>query len=167
LWAEAHRRVGEPRGADPWDDLRNIFEARLGVFRQHPALAALSPFRVIDCDSGLAITERVLGLLGEVGHDEASSADAARFLLSTIVMLITSQPGSAVPDKTERSQLMRAKRAALLTLPPGRYPHVEASAGFLVDCDDDEPASCYELGVELIVSGLKSSARRHRSSTSA
>ena len=167
LWYEAQAQVGAPESTEDWVELRAIFEALLSVFRRHPALAALAPFRVIDCEAGLAITERVLGLLGSAGYDEAGSADAARFLLSTVVMLVTSQPGSAVPDEAERSALMRSKRAALLTLPPGRSPHVEASAGFLVDCDEAESDSFYALGVELILSGLKATAERSAATASA
>ena len=160
LWNEAALQIVEASSAETWDELRAIFEALLTVFRQHPAIAALAPFRVIDCDAGLAITEKVLSLLGAAGYDEAASADAARLLLNTVVMLVTSQPGASVPDEAERSQMMRAKRAALLTLPRGRYPNVDASAEFLVDCDEVEPASYYELGVELLLSGLKSTAEQ-------
>ena len=158
LWSEAVTQILDSQGAETWDELREIFTALLAVFRQHPAIAALAPFRVIDCEAGLEITERVLGLLGAAGYDQAASADAARFLLNTVVMLVTSQPGAAVPDDEERSRLMRSKRASLLTLPRGRYPNVEASADFLVDCDEDEPTSYYELGVELLLSGLRSTA---------
>ena len=166
LWVEALERTGTRGGGDPWDELRRTFEALLSVFRAHPSLAALAPTRVIDCEAGLAITEQVLTLLHLVGYDELRAADAARFLLSTAVMLVTSLPGSAMVDDDERSQFMRAKRAALLTLPPGRYPQVEASAEYLVDCDDTPSSSYFELGVELIVAGLKASQQRTASHSS-
>jgi len=154
LWADAHDRLDQRFGDDLWADLHQIFEVLVDVFRRHPALAPLAPTRVIDCEPGLALTERALDLLERAGYDDARAADAARFLLCAAVMLVTSQPGAALPDEAVRDQVMRKKRAALLTLPPQRYPHVERVADFLVDCDD-ESDGYYDLGIELIVAGLK------------
>ena len=154
LWTDARDRLPPPGDGDVWVELRQIFEALITVFRQHPAIAPFAPTRVIECEAGLAITERTLDLLGRAGYDEARASGAARFLLCTAIMLVTSQPGVMMTDEAERAQLMRQKRAALLTLPPDRYPRVEAAADYLVDCDDD-PGPYYELGMELIMAGLR------------
>jgi len=158
LWADAGALLTPVGDGDLWSELRHVFEALVTVFGQHPAIAPFAPTRVIECDAGLAITERTLDLLGRAGYDEARAAGAARFLLCAAIMLVTSQPGAMMTDEAERAHLMRQKRAALLTLPPERYPRVEAAADYLVDCDD-EPGPYYELGVELIMAGLRACKR--------
>jgi len=158
LWADARDEIGEPpEGDDVWRDLRQVFVGLVAVLRRHPSLAPLTPMRAIDCDASLSITERTLDLLARAGYDEPRAADAARLLLCTAIMLVTSQPGAAVADAQLRDQMLRSKRAALLTLPPGRYPRVEAAADHLVDCVE-EPDGYYELGVELMVAGLRANA---------
>jgi len=158
LWEDARGEIGElGAGDDAFIELRRIFEGLVAVLRRHPAVAPLAPMRAIDCDAALSITERTLELLGRVGFAGARAADAARLLLCTAIMLVTSQPGAAMPDRADREEMLRHKRAALLTLPPGRYPHVEGAAEHLVDCVDD-PDAYYALGVDLMVSGLRDNA---------
>src|SRR5271156_3432726 len=90
LWTDAEHRLDHPPGENIWDELRQIFEVLVKVFRNHPALAHLAPTRVMACEPGLAITDRTLGLLGQAGYDTASALDAAQFLLCTAIMLVTS-----------------------------------------------------------------------------
>jgi hypothetical protein len=114
-----------------------IFVALVAVFQSHPGLAFLAPGRAVDSPAGLAITERPLEQLARVSHDERRSADAARFLLSKALMLVTTPPGASVADAELRGELVRRKRAALLTLPPGRCHKVERAAGHLFGSEDD------------------------------
>jgi AcrR family transcriptional regulator len=158
LWRDALARIDTQRTDDVWTQLRASFAAMISVFDEHPDLAALAPTRVLECEAGLDLSEGVLGLLAQAGFDERGAANAARLLLSSAVMLVTSQPGAAVPDADERAQLMRNKRARLMTLDPARYPRIEAVADYLIDCDDETGAS-YDLGVDLLMAGLKASVR--------
>lgn len=156
LWADARDLLGAAGAVEVWAELRSMFEALVAVFRRHPSLAALAPSRALESPAGLAVTERALELLAQVGYDDPQAADAATFMLCTAIMLVTSRPGSALADEGEREALMRQKRAMLLTLPPRRYPRVEAAADALVNCD--EPESYFTLGIDLIVSGLRANA---------
>jgi TetR/AcrR family transcriptional regulator, tetracycline repressor protein len=158
LWDEALGRLGPVAASDSWTDIRAVLEAVVAAFRKHPILAPLAPGRFIDSAAGRAITERTLEQLARVGYDERRAVDAARFLLCTALMLVTTLPGVAIPDAELRAAVMRGKRAAVLTLPPGRYPRLEQAAGHLFSWDD--PDAYYRLGVDLIIGGLRSGTGR-------
>ena len=130
LWTDAGDRLASTSEGDVWAELRQIFEALIAVFGQHPAIAPFAPTRVIDCDAGLAVTERTLDLLSRAGYDEPRAAGAARFLLCTAIMLVTSQPGAMVTDERERSQLMRQKRARAAHLAARALPTSRGGGGF-------------------------------------
>lgn len=158
LWAEADAAVDHRVGPDPWKGLRQVLEALVAVFGSHPALAPLAPARILDCEPGLAITERSLELLSRAGFDAERAADAARFLLCVALMLVSSGPGTGFADEDERDRVMRQKRAALLTLPPGRYPSVSGSAEHLLGCDTT-PGDYVRYGIDLVLAGLRTQAR--------
>ena len=156
LWEETLDRLGPAEADDAWAEIRTLFEALVAVFRRHPVLAPLAPGRGLDCPAGLTATERALDQLARVGYDEHRAIAAVNFLLGAALMLVTSVPGATVPDAELREELVRRKRAALLTLPPGRYPQVERAVGHLFGWDD--PDAYYQLGVDLIIGGLRSCA---------
>jgi|SRR5450755_185816 TetR/AcrR family tetracycline transcriptional repressor len=158
LWEQVLARLSPADDGDAWGDIRAVLEAMVAVFRHHPVLAPLAPARFIDSPAGLAITERTLEQLARVGYDERRAVDAARLLLCTALMLVTSLPGISIPDADVREAVARRKRAAVLTLPPGRYPRVELAAGYLFNWDD--PDAYYQLGVDLILGGLQSGLGR-------
>lgn len=158
LWEQALARLGPAEDRDAWSGIRAVLEAMVAVFRHHPVLAPLAPPRFIDSPAGLAITERTLEQLARIGYDERRAVDAARLLMSTALMLVSSLPGISIPDADVREAAARRKRAAVLTLPPGRYPRVEVAAGYLFN--EDDPDAYYQLGVDLIIGGLQSGAGR-------
>ena len=139
----------------PWhaqmDDLLTEF---LAAMRPHPNAAPLLFDRILACESGLAITERALSLLAEAGMSVDEGAEHACKALNFLVTLVLTEPGRS--DDTEpavRDEMLRAKRARLLTLDPARYPHVVAAAAPLTDCPSAD--AYYRRGIELIVTGMR------------
>ncbi len=161
MWAETaevlERSItGLPDDGDAWAQLHLIVEALIEVMRRHPAVAALVPTRVVECEPGLAVTERTLALLDEQGFEVAAAAEVARYVLCSAVTLVSQQPGAEVLPPEDRDAILRAKRMALAGLPVDRYPHVAAAAPFLTDCDAPEPY--FARGVELVVAGVRDQA---------
>jgi AcrR family transcriptional regulator len=160
LWIDALASI-EASGAhdslDEWAQMRLMIAELVGVFRQHPTLATWAPTRVTECEAGLTITERTLDLLARVGLEPERAAEVAHFLLGASVMLVGNQPGLMIPDEATRDDVMRSKQARLLSLPPDRYPRIVAATTFLVSCN--APERYYDLGVDLIVSGMRAAAQ--------
>jgi TetR/AcrR family tetracycline transcriptional repressor len=150
---EAGGHLDEP---DPWDAMAAILDALLGAMREHPAVAGLVPYRVMVCEPGLALTERALALLADIGFDADMSSHVATFLLSGAVMLVDSQPGVEVPDAEARAEVMRQKRLAIAALPPGRFPRLGEAADYLTDCH--QPDSHFAVGASLLLGGIRHQA---------
>lgn len=156
LWSDAYAHFPSPGGPDDgdvWAEIRGVIDALVAVFRLHPNLAAFAPTRVTECDAGLVITEWTLERLHRVGLGPERASEVAWFLLSATVMLVTNQPGVGYPDEIVRDEVKRTKQARLLTLPPERFPHIVAATPYLVACE--APELYYDLGVDLIVGGVK------------
>jgi len=159
LWFDARdraRAIVIDDGDDEWAQLRVMISVMIEVFREHPALAMWAPFRVTECEPGLEVTESTLDLLGRVGMGPEKAAEVARYILSAAVMLVSSQPGLAIADASLREEMKRHKQAKLLSLSPDRYPHIVAACPYLIDCD--APERYYDLGVELIVGGMRAAS---------
>ncbi len=156
LWNEARDRVtpeAHDEDLDEWAKLRRMTQVLVEVFREHPTLSMWAPMRVTECEAGLTFTEWALDLLERVGFDPERASAMARYLLGSAVMLVGNQPGLAIPDAALREEMMRAKAAKLLTLSPERYPHIVAATNFLTACD--APERYYDLGVDLVIGGLR------------
>lgn len=136
--------------------LRLTLEALITVMRRHPAVAVLAPSRVVECEPGLAVTERTLAFLVGQGFGPDRAAELARFVLCSAVMLVSTQPGAEIAEAGERDEVQRRKRIALASLPPDRYPNVVASAEYLTACDDAD--SYFAMSVELVVAGVRHQA---------
>jgi AcrR family transcriptional regulator len=155
----------EISGAEPpgdeggWAALRIVLAALVGAMRRHPAVAALVPTRVLECASGLWVTEHALGILHEQGLEPALAAEMAHFALASAVMIVTSQPGSDIPELDARTEMGRRKRIALASLPPDRYPHVVASAEYFTACE--APERYFEGGIEFVIAGVRAQAPGH------
>ena len=158
LWFDARDRARQVdrEQLDEWTQLREMINVLVSVFREHPALAMWAPFRVTECEPGLEVTETTLDLLGRLGMEPERAAEVARYLLSAAVMLVSNQPGVAFADDALRDKMKRHKQAQLLTLSPERYPRIVAATPYLIACD--APQRYYELGVDLIVGGMRSAA---------
>jgi TetR/AcrR family tetracycline transcriptional repressor len=147
--------AGSDDAEDGWELLPIILDALVTVMRRHPAVAELAPSRVVQCEPGLAITERTLRLFAEQGFDAEAAAGLAAFVLCSAVMLVTQQPGAGI-TVGERSEVQRRKRIALASLPPDRYPNVVAAAEWLTECA--VPDSYFQRGVAMISAGVRGQA---------
>lgn len=143
-------------GEDGWGQLRLTLNALVDAMRPHPAVAELVPTRVLECEAGREVTELTLGFLAERGFEPGPASDLGLFILSSAVMLVTTQTGNDVPDAGERAEHQRRKRIALASLPPERYPHIIASAGYLTDCDS--PDTYFARGSDAIIAGVRAQA---------
>ena len=141
---------------DGWGQLRLTLNALVDVMRRHPAAAELVPSRVVECEAGLNVTESTLEFLARQGFEPGQASDLARFVLCSAVMLVSAQPGIEIPEPHERADLQRRKRIALASLPPDRYPHIIASAGYLTDCES--PDSHFTRGFDAIIAGVRAQA---------
>jgi TetR/AcrR family tetracycline transcriptional repressor len=144
--------------ATPWDlRIRELLGAMLVVLRSHPNVADLVPVRMMLSTPGLDLTERALGVLRGAGFSPEQSAQLAGHGLSSIVLLVMTEPGRQVGTDAEvLEQQLRTKRAALQALSPDRYPNVLASAEGFIACGS---ASAYfDLGLDLFIEGIRSLA---------
>ena len=152
---------GEPgESAEPWDRrLFSALSAMLAVLRPHPAVAQLLPERVLSSDAGLRLTEHVLGILREAGFPGEQSAVIATQLLMSVIALVTGHPGPSRRDDPQGYEAaVRARKAALATLDPARFPNVTGTADSLATCADDD--SYYDGGLKLLTGGVRALAAR-------
>jgi TetR/AcrR family tetracycline transcriptional repressor len=141
---------------DDWGQLPLTLIALVKTMQPHPAVAELVPTRVVECEAGRDVTELTLGFLAQHGFDPSQASDLGRFVLSSAVMLVTTQAGIEIPGHDERAEVQRRKRIALASLPPDRYPHITASAAYLTDCES--PEAYLQRGLDAIIAGVRAQA---------
>jgi AcrR family transcriptional regulator len=153
LWSDALALIAAaPVECDPWAGMRGAVLAMVESFSRHPTLAPMAPMRAIACEPGLTITERALEILHDAGLNPQRAAETARYMLSSAIMLVCSQPGAEIPDEEMREQITRSKKAGITALSPERYPRLIEAVEYLVICD--EPEEYYRAGVDLIMGGV-------------
>ncbi|WNI18194.1 TetR/AcrR family transcriptional regulator [Actinacidiphila sp. ITFR-21] len=147
-------RIPPPDGR-PWhDQLRDLLTETLTALRPHPNATMLLFTRILGCEPGLDLTERVLALLTDAGLSTEQGAETSCQVLSSLVTLVMTEPGRLhAPDPEAQEAAVRAKRASLLALSPRRHPHVVAAADALADCASEE--AYFRRGIELIVTGVR------------
>jgi AcrR family transcriptional regulator len=140
----------EDDSADWAERLRATVAALVAALRPHRALAPLIQPRVLVSDAGLALVEHSLALLAAAGFTPEEAAELSGHILAAAVTLVTAEPGTGggVDDAA-----VRAKRASLLSLAPGRFPHVVAAAEPLTWCANGD--AYYARGVDLLVAGVR------------
>ena len=142
-----------------WAQLRGVVEALIDSFSAHPAAAELVFPRILVTEPGLQVAEFTLALLEGAGFGRQQAADLARMGLQTAMMLVTQLPGSETQAaQEERAVLLAQKRAYVESLPADVYPHVQAAAVPLTNCDD-VPAY-YAFGVDLYIEGAQALMRK-------
>jgi TetR/AcrR family transcriptional regulator, tetracycline repressor protein len=143
LFADVHL----PAASDaPWHtQLRAVLDAFLAAMRPHPSVAELTLTRIYMSGPGLAVADKVLGLLRSGGFSAEEAAQYGSYLLCAIATLITAEPGRAVDTEEQH--------AMLSALSPEKYPHVVASAAELASCADADVY--YARGLDLLVQGVK------------
>lgn len=141
--------------AGEWsDNLEAVLHTVVGVLRRYPETTSLIRRRVLSCDAGLHLTERILTLLAEGGYDTEQTAMMSRHILNTLIALIISEPGRRYgQDEEAHAQAIRTRQAQLAALPPRHYPHVIAAARALVSCAN--PDDHYARGVDLLIRGAR------------
>ncbi|GAB7040770.1 hypothetical protein JCM9533A_46200 [Catenuloplanes niger JCM 9533] len=148
--------VAVPEPSDePWHvQLRALFAALLDSLSAHPVVAPLIVPRVLVSPGGLAMAERALDLLAVAGFTTHRAAAAGTQALCTVINLIPYDPAvPSIRDEEQREDRIRAKRAALATLSPRRYPRITAAADPLTGCVVKE--NFRELGLDLVIAGLR------------
>lgn len=131
----------------PEGDLRTITAEVLRVLRAHPALAEITPIRFMRTDTGIAIGERILGLLHAAGHTPEAAAQLTGMMLNSLAGLVIGRPGELViHDAATREALLTAKRGRLKSLPPETFPHLTEAADFYLHLPDEE--AYYRRGLD-------------------
>lgn len=154
LWDETVTELdaGTPVAGDGWGELRRTVDALVTVLRRHPAVAVLAQDRVMECPSGLHVTETTLGLLSALGFDLPAASETAYILLVEAVALVSNNPAADDDDSPEGREALRRKRLALASLDPERYPLVGRCAEFLTSC---VPDTFFGRGVDMVVGGIR------------
>ncbi|WP_326550810.1 TetR/AcrR family transcriptional regulator [Micromonospora sp. NBC_01813] len=135
-------------------DLRTVLTALLRVLRAHPALAEITPIRLMRTDAGIDLAERVVALLRTDGHSPVAAAQLSIILLNALIGLVIRQPGDpAATDPALRESLLTAKRARLKSLPPQDYPHLTETADFFLGLPDEQ--EYYERGLTMLLDGVR------------
>ena len=139
----------------PWDmQLREILLAVLAAVRPHPLVADLLAMRIMKSEAGLVLSEYVIGLLRIAGFPASQAANTAAYLLCSIVVLVTSEPGHGLPLSTEAADVVyRSKKAQLDTLPPKRFPYLIEAAPFMLECEDED--AYFDRGLDFLVAGAR------------
>jgi TetR/AcrR family transcriptional regulator, tetracycline repressor protein len=152
--------VTPPPATGPWwSQLRGVVETLVDNLSLHPAAAELVFPRMLMTEPGLRIAEFTLGLLQDAGFSREQAVDLSRMGLQTAMMLVTQLPGAeSQAAQEERDALQAQKRAHVENLPVDRYPHVQAAAGPLTNCDDI-PAY-YGFGIDLYIEGAQALLRK-------
>jgi AcrR family transcriptional regulator len=144
----------------PWDQrLREVLDQLLGVLAAHTSVTDVVKTRILQCEPGLELTERVLGLLRGAGFSPDQSAQQAIYALLFLVGLVTGEPGlmHGEEDDEARDARLRGKWASLQALSPKRYPHVLEAALPLTSCDDSREWRA--AGLDLLLCGLRDMQR--------
>jgi TetR/AcrR family tetracycline transcriptional repressor len=149
-----------PPATGPWHvQLRGVVDVLIRELGRHPAAAELVFPRILVAEPGLELTEFTLTLLEGAGFSPEQAADLARMGLHTAMMLVVQRPGAESQAAVEqRDALLAAKRDHVQSLPVDRYPHVQAAAVALTDCEDE--AAYYAFGVDLYIEGAQALLRR-------
>jgi TetR/AcrR family transcriptional regulator, tetracycline repressor protein len=143
------------------EQLRALLGSMLGVLRAHPSTAILLSTRTASSEGSLRATEVVLDILRRGGFSPTEATQIARHALSTVVNLVSGQPG--VVAREESGELIDARRRARLfleSLPPERYPRLVEAAGPLSEGVD--PGAYFAFGLDLLLAGIEAMAVRKR-----
>jgi TetR/AcrR family tetracycline transcriptional repressor len=143
------------------EQLRALLGSMLGVLRAHPSTAILLSTRTASSEGSLRATEVVLDILGRGGFSPTEATQIARHALSTVVNLVSGEPGVVARD--ESGEMIDARRRARLfleSLPPERYPRLVEAATPLSEGVD--PDAYFAFGLDLLLAGIEAMAARKR-----
>ena len=143
------------------EQLRALLGSMLGALRAHPSSAILLSRRTASSEGSLRATEVVLEILRRGGFSPAEATQIARHAVSTVVNLVSGEPG--VVAREESGKVIDARRRARLfleSLPPERYPRLVEAARPLSEGVD--PEVYFAFGLDLLLAGIEAMAARKR-----
>jgi TetR/AcrR family transcriptional regulator, tetracycline repressor protein len=143
------------------EQLRALVGSMLGVLRAHPSTAILLSTRTASSEGSLRATEVALDILRRGGFSPTEATQIARHALSTVVNLVSWEPGVVAREESE--ELIDARRRARLfleSLPPERYPRLVEAAVPLSEGVD--PDAYFAFGLDLLLAGIEAMAVRKR-----
>ena len=143
------------------EQLRALLGSMLGVLRAHPSTAILLSTRTVTSEGSLRATEVMLDILRRGGFSPAEATQIARHAVSTVVNLVSGEPG--VVAREESGEMIDARRRARLfleSLPPERYPRLVEAAGPLSEGVD--PDAYFAFALDLLLAGIEAMAVRKR-----
>ena len=143
------------------EQLRALLGSMLSVLRAHPSTAILLSTRTASSEGSLRAIEVVLDILRRGGFSPTEATQIARHALSTVVNLVSGEPGVVARD--ESGEMIDARRRARLfleSLPPERYPRLVEAATPLSEGVD--PDAYFAFGLDLLLAGIEAMAARKR-----
>jgi TetR/AcrR family transcriptional regulator, tetracycline repressor protein len=143
------------------EQLRALLGSMVSVLRAHPSTAILLSTRTASSEGSLRATEVALDILRRGGFSPTEATQIARHALSTVVNLVSGEPG--VVAREESGKLRNARRRARLyleSLPPERYPRLVEAATPLSEGVD--PDTYFAFGLDLLLAGVEAMAARKR-----
>lgn len=143
------------------EQLRALLGSMVGVLRAHPSTAILLSTRTASSEGSLRATEVMLDILRRGGFSPTEATQIARHALSTVVNLISGEPG--VVARGESGEVIDDRRRARLfleVLPPERYPRLVEAATPLSEGVD--PDTYFAFGLDLLLAGIEAMAARKR-----
>ena len=143
------------------EQLRALLDSMVGVLRARPSKAILLSTRTASSEGSLRATEVALDILRRGGFSSTEATLIARHALSTVVNLVSGEPG--VVARKQSSELLEARRRARLfleSLPPERYPRLVEAAVPLSEGVD--PDAYFVFGLDLLLAGIEAMAVRKR-----
>ena len=149
-------------GSATWQEqLRALLGSMLGVLRAHPSAAILLSTRTASSEGSLRATEVALDILGRGGFSPTEATQIARHALSTVVNLVSGEPGVVAREESkELLDTRRNTRLFLESLPPERYPRLVEAATPL--SEGVEPDAYFAFGLDLLLAGIEAMAARKR-----
>lgn len=143
------------------EQLRALLDSMLGVLRAHPSTAILLSTRTASSEGSLRATEVVLDILRRGGFSPAEATQIARHAVSSVVNLVSGEPGVVARDESgEVIDSRRRARLFLESLPPERYPRLVEAAKPLSEGVD--PDAYFAFGLDLLLAGIEAMAVRKR-----
>lgn len=134
-----------PRG-DWREQLRDVHRAMLAGFLRHPNTTDILVGRARFGPGGLALFERILGILLEAGLTPEAAFDAYQSLyLFTLGFMATSTRSPAFREIQHQGLLY------MRTLPEDRFPAIRAVAPVIGRRTLDEQ---FEIGLDVVIDGL-------------
>jgi AcrR family transcriptional regulator len=143
------------------EQLRALLGSMLGVLRARPSTAILLSRRTASSEGSLRATEVTLEILRRGGFSPAEATQIARHALSTVVNLVSGEPGVVAREESgEMIDTRRRARLFLESLPPEHYPRLVEAAVPLSEGVD--PDTYFAFGLDLLLAGIEAMAARKR-----